>query len=95
MKIADDLDEAVAIWFWEYVYREERIIERFGQEYGEELLGDVRIINDKFWEYKPDWTKETLEEAANAAINRIRKEYPDLKRKTLAWMENNFLFSYR
>ena len=95
MNITDDLNEAVGLWFFTYHSKEERIIERFGKEYGETLLHDVKIIKDKFWEYEPDWTKYTLEEAASIAITRIHEEYPGLNRYALARMRNSFFFSYK
>ena len=97
MNINDDLNRALFIWFIkDSDVREEMIIDKFGEKYGNELMQNIKVVSDAFWEYDPDWSKTpTLEEAFAEASKRILEKYPNLNELALSGMKSSFYYSYK
>jgi hypothetical protein len=96
-----DLDEAIVLylgWDRKVIPRlgpyPARLVERFGTEYAAALEKDVRVALRQIDELLPDFTRQNLDSAADAAVKRLAALRPDLGQETLAALRNAYWWGY-
>lgn len=95
-----ELNEALALYFGRgitlYPHEDDaRVIGRVGHVKAAYLLPVIKALVREFDEFNPDWSKETLDEAADLAVSRVARTHPELNQQGQAVLKNVFHWSYR